>query len=316
MKYLEFKNGDKMPILGLGTWKSDPGEVYQAVKTAIDLGYRHIDCAFIYGNENEVGEAVNDSIREGKVKRSDLWITSKLWNSYHAKEDVRPGIEATLQLLKLDYLDLYLMHWPVALKSRITYPTAGSDFVPLEQFPLIDTWIEMIKLQESGLTKHIGVSNFSISKIKSLTDLSGVKPEMNQCERHPYFQQQTLIEYCKGNGIHFTCYSPLGSPDRPARVVKDDAPILLENPTISNIARDHQISPAQVILSWTVAKALAVVPKSVNSHRLADNIASCDITLTNQEIELIDGLDKNYRYIDGSFWAMDGSPYTIETLWD
>ena len=204
MNYLTFENGDKMPALGLGTWKSAKGEVYTAVKTAIEIGYRHFDCALVYGNEQEIGQAFADAMNEGTVKREDLWITSKLWNNSHEKQHILPSINTTLKDLQLDYLDLYLIHWPVALKREVAYPQTGEDMLSLTDVPLSETWAEMIVLKEMGLTRHIGVSNFSIKKLEEVTATTGVRPEVNQLELHPFLQQWPMVDYCREHGIVLT----------------------------------------------------------------------------------------------------------------
>ena len=165
MKTFKFSNGDAMPTLGLGTWKSKPGEVYNAIREAIKIGYRHIDCAYIYMNEAEIGQAFSDAFQTGDVKREELWITSKLWNNAHLTSDVRPALEKTLTDLRLDYLDLYLMHWPVALKPGVAFPKSADDFISLEEIPIISTWQEMEKCAQAGMTRHIGVCNLSIKNL-------------------------------------------------------------------------------------------------------------------------------------------------------
>ena len=215
MKTLTFKNNDKMPALGLGTWLSEPGEVYDAVKTAIKEGYRHIDCASIYGNEKEVGQALKECMSDGTVTRSEMWITSKLWSNMHAKEDVVPAIKQSLKDLQLDYLDLYLIHWAVALKKNSMYPQSANNLVSLNEIPLTETWEGMEVAKNEGLTKHIGVSNFGKNNLNKLIVNAKLKPEMNQVECHPYFQQEDLFAFCKQHEIHLTAYSPLGSFGRP-----------------------------------------------------------------------------------------------------
>lgn len=316
MKTLQYGNGDRMPILGLGTWKSAPGEVYEAVKTAIALGYRHIDCAHIYGNEAEIGQALSEAIGEGVVTREKLWITSKLWNDSHSPADVRPALETTLSNLKLDYLDLYLIHWPVALKKGSGFPLTPEKLVSLDTLPIADTWKAMESLVDSGLCRHIGVSNFSVSKLKALLESACLKPEMNQIELHPYLQQTTMLEFCQQNSIHLTAYSPLGSRDRPDSLKAESEPVLLDDAAISTMAEKYGVSPAQILIAWAIHRGTAVIPKSVNPDRIKQNLAAADVALTAEDMEAIAALDRNRRYVDGTFWVVEGGPYTVANLWD
>lgn len=316
MNYLTFENGDKMPALGLGTWKSAKGEVYTAVKTAIEIGYRHFDCALVYGNEQEIGQAFADAMKEGMVKREELWITSKLWNNSHEKQYILPSIKTTLKDLQLDYLDLYLIHWPVALKRAVAYPQTGEDMLSLREIPLSETWAEMIVLKEMGLTRHIGVSNFSIKKLEEVTAATGVRPEVNQLELHPFLQQQKMLDFCQSKGIYLTGFCPLGSADRPANRIVEGEPKLFENPIIQELAESRGCTPAQIMLAWAVCRGTSVIPKSVHAHRLTENLAAADIELSAQEMETMRGLDLHYRYIKGNFWCLAGSDYTLENLWD
>ena len=315
MNTLEFKNGDKMPALGLGTWKSEPGKVYEAVKTAIKIGYRHIDCAPIYGNEAEIGQAISEAIAEGLVKRNELWITSKLWNDSHAREDVIPALKKTLKDLQIEYLDLFLIHWPVAIRKGVFLASSGNDLVSLKELPLTETWEAMESSVSMDLARHIGVSNFGLKNLSLLLDRSNIKPEMNQVELHPYLQQDNLYQFCKENDILLTAYSPLGSSDRPILMKARNEPSLLKNDTIVSIANSKSITPAQVLLSWVLMRNISVIPKSVNPERMAQNLAADNITLNADEMALISKLEKGYRYITGQFWVKKDGPYTLESVW-
>jgi alcohol dehydrogenase (NADP+) len=316
MKTMSFRNGDEMPMLGLGTWKSAPGEVYDAVTAALQAGYRHIDCAPIYGNEAEVGQALSDAFDDGTVTRDEVWITSKLWNDAHAPEHVRPALEETLNDLQLDAIDLYLMHWPVAIEHGLDMPSSADELISLDEIPLSATWAAMEELVSEGLARHIGVSNFNVPKLQSLVDAATHKPEMNQIELHPYLQQPEMLDAAKAAGVHLTAYSPLGSKDRPDRMKADDEPILLDDPTVAAIAERHDATPAQVLISWAMHRGTAVIPKSVTPHRIEENLAAADVSLTEADMDAIAELDRGRRYVDGSFWAMDGSPYTMAGLWN
>jgi len=316
MRTLKFSNGDEMPALGLGTWKSKPGEVYNAVREAIKMGYRHIDCAYIYMNEAEIGQAFADAFNEGDVKREDLWITSKLWNSFHLTNDVRPAIEKTLKDLQLDYLDLYLMHWPVALQPGVGFPQSEDDFISLSEIPISETWKAMQACLKDELTRHIGVSNFTIKKIKDLLSKCELRPEANQIELQPLLAQNDMLEFCNQENIVVTAYSPLGSTDRPAQFKAPDEPNLMKNPTIVEIAEAHGYSPAQVLLRWAVQRGTSVIPKSVNPVRMKENLEAATIELSEDDMKKINALDQNRRILTGGFWHAPGLGYTKATLWD
>ncbi|EKX50778.1 hypothetical protein GUITHDRAFT_157250 [Guillardia theta CCMP2712] len=239
-----------MPSLGLGTWLSKRGEVRDAVREAIKMGYRHLDAAWIYGNEDEVGKGIADCIKEGIVRREDLFVTSKLWNTFHDPEDVPKALNDSLNKLGLEYLDLYLIHWPLAFK------------------------------------RSIGVSNFGIGGLKSLLSRSTIKPAVNQVEGHPYLEQWPLLKFCKEQKIAVTAYSPLGSPGRYSYTCNGSAvidhsnrdvkasgePHLLSEPSVIRIAGSLNCTPAQVLLLWGWHRGTIVIPKSVTKRRLQENL--------------------------------------------
>lgn len=316
MKYLNLANGDSLPAVGLGTWKADPGVVAAAIRTAIEAGYRHIDCAHIYGNEAEIGQALTQCIDDGLVRRDELWITSKLWNSSHLQAQVQPALEQTLKDLQLDYLDLYLIHWPVAVKAGVGIAQSGDEFLTSEQAPISETWHALESCVERGLVRHIGVSNFSAVKLGALLDQCRIKPAMNQVEAHPLLRQQALKDFCDANDIAVTAYSPLGSGDRPERMKAADEPNLMELEVVQSIAGSKQITPAQVLIAWVVNRGMAVIPKSVNAERQAQNLACGDIELSSADMAALDGLDRHYRFVNARFFELPGSPYTAAGIWD
>ncbi len=311
MRELTFKNGDILPDIGLGTWLSKPNEVYNAVIEAIKCGYRHFDCAYIYGNEKEIGQAFQFAFKNFLVNREELFITSKLWNSDHSTERVQLAIKKSLNKLQLDYLDLYLIHWPIAFKPGHEQALSKEDLASPEEFPLEKTWGAMAELQKKDFTRHIGVSNFNIPKINKLIENTGIVPEVNQVELHPYFQQKQLLEYCQNEHILVTAYSPLGS----RHLVKTDTGIQYE-PSVKEIAEKHNCTETQILLAWGINRGTSVIPKSVTPERISNNYKAKYVALDDDDMKKLEKLDKNQRNSKGLFAVKPGGYYTYENIWE
>lgn len=309
MKTLQFKNKDKVHAIGLGTWKAEGNEVKQAIKDALDIGVRHIDTAAAYGNEKEIGEALAEIFKEGKIRREDVFITSKLWNNAHRDGQVIPALQKTLDDLQLDYIDLYLIHWPVAFKEGVNRPSKPSDYLSLEEVPIVETWRKMEEAKESRLARHIGVANFSKEKLQDLISKATIKPEMNQVELHPLLQQDELLAYCKSEDIFVTAYSPLGSGDRSDDMKGEDEPNLLELKEINAIARKHNASAGQVLINWHTQRGTAVIPKSTDKEHIKENFLAARIELDKQDMKDIALLDRHYRFITGEFFEEPSKGY-------
>ncbi|KAF5302641.1 hypothetical protein FQR65_LT08482 [Abscondita terminalis] len=294
-KTVKLNSGNEMPIFGLGTWKSKPGEVTKAVEDAIDIGYRSFDCAFVYQNEKEVGLALANKIAEGKVKREDLFITSKLWNTYHKPELVEGALKQSLNNLGLEYLDLYLIHWPVGFKEGAElFPIDAEGKTLFSDVDYVDTWKAMEKVFKSGLTKSIGLSNFNKHQIERILEVATVPPSMNQVECHPYLNQKRLLEFCMSKGIFLTAYSPLGSPDRPW--AQPGEPSLLDDPKLVALAAKYKKSTAQVLLRYQVQRGIVTIPKSVTKSRIEENFKVLDFELSSDDMDYIDTFDRNGRF--------------------
>nr|BAN41890.1 aldose reductase, putative [Entamoeba invadens] len=293
----ELNNGLKIPAIALGTWLSEKDLVGNAVLTALNHGYRHIDCAKCYENEEEIGTiAFGPFFKEGKVKRSDVWITSKLWLDSKRKDQVIPACKESLRKLQLDYLDLYLIHWPVSIKVGATFPMKKDDFI---EVPIEETWREMEKLVEMGLVKSIGVLNFTIPQLEKLLSIAKIKPAVNQVEFGVFLQQPKLMEYCKEHNIHVTGYSPLGNNGNAGRNKVDN---VLEVPLLKEIAQKREKTVAQVILRFIVQSGHSTLPKSVHAERIIQNFNIFDFALSDEEMEKIRKLDRYERTCDGSFF--------------
>jgi alcohol dehydrogenase (NADP+) len=297
MRFIELNNQVKMPILGLGTWKSEAAEVYSAIRWGLKLGYTHFDCAAIYHNEEAVGQALTDAMREDGIKREDLFVTSKLWNNSHKKEDVFEAFNETLKRLRLDYLDLYLIHWPVAQKKASLMPLSNDDMVALEDVPLDETWRALEELYDQGKVRAIGVSNFGIKRLEALMGKADINPMVNQVERHPYLPQTELLEFCRNNMIALTAYAPLGSGHAD----------LLNDSVINKVAVKNKITAAEVLLAWNMAHGVAVIPKAIEEKHLKENIQSLNVTLDEEDMHDLDSIEKRERFLKGDVFAI--GPY-------
>lgn len=294
-----------MPQVGFGLWKVDNATCADTVYNAIKTGYRLFDGACDYGNETEAGEGVARAIKDGLVKREDLFLVSKLWNSFHDGEQVEPIARKQLADWGIEYFDLYIVHFPVALKyvdPKVRYPPGwafdGKDDIQLSKASIQETWTAMEGLVGKGLAKSIGVSNFQGSLLLDLLRYAKIRPATLQIEHHPYLVQPTLLKLAEAEGIAVTAYSSFG----PQSFVElewqkaKDTPVLFEHDIITAAAKKHGKTPAQVLLRWATQRGLAVIPKSNNQQRLQQNLEVTGFELEKSELDAISGLDRNLRF--------------------
>ncbi|HEX3051555.1 MAG TPA: aldo/keto reductase [Aggregatilineaceae bacterium] len=312
--------GARIPAIGLGTFGSDRfsgEEIAEAVKGAIAVGYRHIDCAAVYGNEHLIGYSLQEAMRAG-VKREDMWITSKLWNDKHSEKDVIPACEQTLKDLQLNYLDLYLIHWPFPNYHAVGVDVTSRDphAKPYIHENYMKTWRQMEKLVEMGLVRHIGTSNMTVPKLKLLLRDATIKPACNEMELHPHFQQPELFRFVRDQGIVPIGFSPIGSPTRPDRDKTETDTADIEDPVIVRIAQRLKVHPAVVCVKWAVQRGQVPIPFSVRQQEYLSNLQSTvSAPLTDVEMNEIEGIDKNCRLIKGQvFLWKENQPW--EDLWD
>jgi alcohol dehydrogenase (NADP+) len=296
--------------VGVGTFMLERPHVQAAIRSALTVGYRRIDCAPVYFNEDVVGDALQEAFTDDIVKREDLFVVSKLASPFHKREHVEPAVRKTLNDLRLDHLDLYLMHWPVAFHPVAIDPaTRGWKDEEIDEsdggnridptVSIHETWQAMEALVEQGLVRHIGVSNFPVSLLHELMTQARIPPAVNQCEAHPYLQQTKLVEYCKACGVHFQAYSPLGTPGYKER----DEPVVLDDPVLKEIADRYGVSAAAICLAWAAQRGTSVVAKSTNPQHQRDNLeAVTELRLTDVDMAAIAALDRGYRFFRPEDW--------------
>ena len=297
-----------MPALGLGTWKIPRDVCAETVHSAIAAGYRHLDCACDYGNEVEVGQGIARAIDEGLVTREDLWITSKLWNTYHAPEHVEPAIRRTLSDLGVEYLDLYLIHFPISLRFvpfEERYPPewlfdpdaspTGMEFVDV---PIARTWSAMEDLADAGLTRNLGVCNMTTGFLRDLMAGARIPPAVLQVEMHPFLTQERLVRFAVQHDIAVTAFSPLGAGSYVSLGMAERSQSALEHPVVREIAQHAGATPAQVVLAWAMQRGTNPIAKSSSADRLRENLAAQAVTLSDADMAAISGLNQNLRFND------------------
>jgi alcohol dehydrogenase (NADP+) len=309
-----------MPSIGLGTFGSDHATadvVADAVRGAIEVGYRHLDCASVYGNEAQIGRVLAELFANG-FKREELWITSKLWNDKHAEDDVIPACRKSIADLQCGYLDTYLVHWPFPNfhPPGCSVESRSPDAKPYIHENFMRTWRQMEKLVDSGLVRHIGTSNVTIPKLELILRDARIRPAVNEMELHPHFQQPELFEYVRAHGIEPIGYCPLGSPNRPDRDRTPDDTNPLVDPVIVAIAERLGVHPAIVCLKWSIQRGATPIPFSVNRRNYVANLnAAAGEPLTAADMQAIAGIDRNCRLIKGQVFLWKAGQ-TWEALWD
>ncbi|KAJ9245773.1 hypothetical protein DTO169E5_492 [Paecilomyces variotii] len=291
----KLNSGHEIPAVGLGTWLSKPNEVEDAVEVALRAGYRHIDAAAVYQNEAEVGRGWKKS----GVPREQIFITSKLWNSHHHPDHVEEGLNKTLKDLQTDYLDLYLIHWPIAFEhsDETLFPIDPvTKRFRLADIPISDTWAALEKLVKAGKIRSIGISNFTIAETEKLLKTATIPPAVNQIEAHPYLQQPELLKWHKEKNILVVAYSPLGNNIY-------NLPRVVDDPAIQEIAKKLGKDPAQLLISWAIQRGTAVLPKSVTPARIQSNFQ--DFVIPDEDFEALNKLDRGQRYKFPFRWGKD-----------
>ena len=314
-------NGQEIPCIGMGTFGSDrfsPEQVSTAVAGAIRCGYRLFDCASVYGNEDLIGQVFEDAMKEGVVKREELFITSKVWNDMHGQGDVLLSCAQTLKDLRLDYLDFYFVHWPFP-----NYHAPGCDgdsrnpdSKPFSVEEFMNTWRQMERLVDAGLVKNIGMSSMTIPKLEAVLPLCRIQPVVIEMELHPCFQQPELYDYVVAHGIQPIGFCPIGSPTRPDRDMTPDDIADIQVPELVEVAKAHGVHPAVICLKWAVQRGQIPIPFSIHENEYVSNLESTTKDpLTAEEMNILQGVDKNCRLIKGQVFLWPGAQ-SWHDLWD
>lgn len=305
---IDLKWGARLPKVGFGFWKVEQDKAADVCRTAIKVGYRHLDCACDYGNEVEVGQGIAKAISDGICDRDDLWVTSKLWNTYHEPQRVRQACERSLKDLGLDYLDLYLIHFPLAQRfvpfekryppGWFFDPNTASPVVEEARVPMSETWQAMEELAKAGLVRNIGICNFGTSQLRDLLSYAKIRPAVLQVETHPYLTQEKLLRYCQQEKIAYTAFSPLGAQSYFSLGMANPSESVMQNKVVTGIAKQTGKTAAQVLLRWGVQRGTAVIPKTSSRERMIENINVFDFELTDKQMEAISTLDQGRRFND------------------
>ncbi len=313
--------GDYMPGIGMGTFGSDrfsPEQVSDAVAGAIEAGYRLFDCAAVYGNEDQIGKVFQAAFDKNTVKREELFITTKVWNDMHGKGDVLLSCAKSLKDLRLDYIDLFFVHWPFPNYHApgCSGDSRNPDSKPFSVDEFMQTWRQCERLVEMGLTRFIGMSNMTIPKLEAVLPLCKIKPVAIEMELHPCFQQPELYDYCVEKGIQPIGFCPIGSPTRPDRDKTEDDITDIEVPELVEIAKAHNVHPAVVCIKWAVQRGQVPIPFSVRENEYVSNLrCTTEDPLTKEEMDILAGVDKNNRLIKGQVFLWEGAN-DWEDLWD
>jgi len=319
--YITLINGQTIPCIGMGTFGSDrftTEQVSHAVAGAIRAGYRLIDCASVYGNEQQIGQVLAMLFAEGIVRRTDLFITSKVWNDMHGQGEVLVSLTKTLKDLQLDYIDAYFIHWPFSNYHSpgcsITERNFDSKPFSIEKF--MSTWHQMERIYDAGLAKNIGMSSMTIPKLKAVLPLCRIQPSLIEMELHPCFQQPDLFDYCITRGIQPIGFCPIGSPTRPDRDKTNQDIADIQVAEIVEIARSHHVHPAVICLKWAAQRGQIPIPFSIYEQEYLINLRCVtEDPLSEEEMNIIKTVDRNCRLIKGHVFLWEGAK-GWEDLWD